>query len=161
MSAPDRAAFIGSLRTELAALQDFCRTLQAEQEALLRSDVATVLNLSKVKSGQVERLAALAAVRATFLDAQELTPDRRGMTQWLAAEPGAVRDELAKQWQDLLEAAAQARALNQSNGALIDIRLRHNQAALAALHTAAQRHTLYRPDGQADLGATTRELGRA
>jgi len=160
-SAPDRAAFVGSLQAELATLQEFCRTLQAEQDALLRSDVAAVVKLSEAKSDLVERLAALAAVRAAYLDAQQLTADRRGMAQWLLAQAGSDHETISHQWQRLLEMAAQAQALNQSNGALIGMRLSHNRAALTTLHAAAQRHTLYRPDGQADLGAITRELGRA
>jgi flagella synthesis protein FlgN len=160
-SVPDRAAFVGSLQAELAALQEFCQILQAEQEALLRSDATAVLKLSEAKSGQVERLAALAAVRSAYLGSQNLAPDQRGMAQWLAAQPDAEHERLSHQWHGLLEVAAQAHARNQSNGALIGVRLRHNQAALSTLHAAAQRHTLYRPDGQAELGATTRDLGRA
>jgi flagella synthesis protein FlgN len=83
------------------------------------------------------------------------------MTQWLHAQPLLEQETLSRQWQRLLEMAAQAQAFNRTNGALIDMRLSHNRAALATLHAAAQRHTLYRPDGQAELGATTRELGRA
>jgi flagella synthesis protein FlgN len=160
-SAPDRAAFHRSLQAELAALQEFCRILQAEQDALLRSDVAAVVQLSEAKSDLVERLAALAAVRAAYLDEQDFTADRLGMAQWLVAQGGREHEAISRQWQRLLELAAQAQALNQSNGALIGMRLSHNRAALATLHAAAQRHTLYRPDGQADLGASTRELGRA
>jgi flagella synthesis protein FlgN len=159
-SAPDRAAFEGSLRAELAALQAFCGTLEAEQTALLQADVDALLELSERKTEQVERLSALAGVRAAFLEAQALTADRRGMAQWLGRAPGDASG-LARLWQQLLELAAQAQALNQRNGGLIGLRLQHNQAALTTLQAAARRHTLYRPDGQTDLGGTSRELGRA
>jgi flagella synthesis protein FlgN len=159
-SAPDRAAFESSLRAELAALQAFCDTLEAEQDALLRADVDALLKLSELKTEHVERLSALAGVRAAFLRAQDLTPDRRGMAQWLARAP-ADGPGLASLWERLLAAAAQAQALNQRNGGLIGMRLQHNRAALATLQAAARRHALYRPDGQADLAGTTRDLGRA
>jgi flagella synthesis protein FlgN len=159
--APDQAAFEGSLQAELAALQAFCETLRAEQDALLRADVDALLELSQRKTEQVERLSALAGVRSAFLEAHDLAADRRGMAQWLATHPKADPSGLAALWQQLLDSAAQARALNQRNGGLIDLRLQHNHAALSTLQAAARRHALYRPDGQADLGATTRDLGRA
>jgi flagella synthesis protein FlgN len=158
--APDRAAFEGSLRAELAALHAFCDTLEAEQDALVRADVEALLELSGLKTEQVERLSALAGVRAAFLEAQDLTPDRRGMAQWLTRAQGDPSG-LARLWQQLLEVAAQAQALNQRNGGLIGLRLQHNHAALATLQAAARRHALYRPDGQTDLAGTSRDLGRA
>jgi flagella synthesis protein FlgN len=159
-SAPGRAALEGSLRAELAALQAFCETLQDEQDALVRADVEALLELSELKTEQVERLSTLAGVRAAFLESQDLTPDRRGMAEWLSRTQGDPPG-LARLWQQVLEAAAQAQALNQRNGGLIGLRLQHNHAALATLQAAARRHALYRPDGQTDLGGTTRDLGRA
>jgi flagella synthesis protein FlgN len=158
---PDRVAFVGGLRAELAALQEFCQILRAEQDALMRRDVEAILKLSEVKSEQVERLSALASIRAAYLDSLHLPTDRRGMAEWLVVHGRADQPELSRLWHQLLEAASEAQSINQSNGALIGVRLQHNQAALTTLHAAARRHTLYRPDGQTDVGATSRELGRA
>lgn len=159
--APDRAAFEGGLRAELAALQAFCETLRSEQDALLRADVESLLELSELKTVQVERLSALAGVREAFLEAHALPADRRGMAQWFATHAQPDPAGLASLWHQVLEMATQARALNQRNGGLIDVRLQHNHAALSTLQAAARRHALYRPDGQTDLGGTTRDLGRA
>jgi flagella synthesis protein FlgN len=83
------------------------------------------------------------------------------MAQWLAAHAGAQKPELVALWQQLLDAATAARALNDSNGGLIGARLNHNQDALAALQSAARSLSTYGPDGQAQVPAGQRELGRA
>ena len=78
-----------------------------------------------------------------------------------AARPARDQPELSALWQQVLDAATQARALNSSNGGLIGARLNHNQAALAALQSAARSLGTYGPDGQAQMPAGQRELGRA
>ena len=59
--------------------------------------------------------------------------------------------------------AAQVRAANEINGALVAARLKHNQAAITALQTAARNNTgVYGPDGGTRLTAsTTRALASA
>ena len=83
------------------------------------------------------------------------------MQEWLASRAGIDQPELSALWQQVLEAANQARALNGSNGGLIGARLNHNQAALAALQTAARSLGTYGPDGQPQMPSGQRELGRA
>jgi flagella synthesis protein FlgN len=160
-AAPERDAFVSGLRAELSGFRELQRILRAEQDCLLRADAEGLLCLTETKSRQIELLDALARLRAGYLHALSLTPDRRGMAQWLAAHAGAEKTQLAALWEQLVDAATAARALNDSNGGLIGVRLNHNQDALAALQSAARSLSTYGPDGQAHLPAGQRELGRA
>jgi flagella synthesis protein FlgN len=160
-AAAERNAFVSGLRAELAGFRELHQLLLAEQECLLRADAQTLPELVEAKSRQIERLHALAGRRAGYLVSLRFDPGRRGMQEWLANLAGTDKPELSALWQQVLDAAAQARALNGSNGGLIGARLNHNQAALAALQTAARSLGTYGPDGQAQMPAGQRELGRA
>jgi flagella synthesis protein FlgN len=158
--AAQRNAFVSALRAELAGFRALLQTLLAEQECLLRADAQALPDLTEVKSRQIELLHGLAGQRAVYLASLNFEPGRRGMQEWLAGA-GAEKRELTALWQELLDAAAGARALNNSNGGLIGARVNHNQAALGALHTAARSLGTYGPDGQPRLPAGQRELGKA
>jgi flagella synthesis protein FlgN len=160
-AAAERSAFVSALRAELAGFRELQQILLAEQECLLRADAETLPELIEVKSRQIERLHALAGRRTGHLGSLRLDPGRRGMLEWLATHAGADKPELSALWQQVVDAATQARALNDSNGGLIGARLNHNQAALATLQTAARSLSTYGPDGQPQLPAGQRELGRA
>jgi flagellar biosynthesis protein FlgN len=157
----DHAAFAAGLRAEHQTVREFCQVLEAEQASLLRSDVEALLQITQLKSSKVDRLADLANARVAHLDALRLDPGRRGMTEWLSRHAGADAPELSKLWDELVGFADKARSLNNSNGTLITTRLTHNQAALAALQSAARTSNLYGPDGQSSVMAGNRELGRA
>ena len=160
-AAPERHAFVSGLRAELSGFRELQQILQAEQDCLLRADVQALVDLTVIKSRQLELLKALGALRAGYLHSLSLAPDRCGMAQWLVVHVGAEKTQLAALWEQLLDTATAARALNDSNGGLIGARLNHNQDALAALQSAARSLSTYGPDGQAQLPAGQRELGRA
>jgi len=161
-SAPaERNAFVAGLRAELAGFRELHQILLAEQDCLLRADAQALPELIDIKSRQIERLHALAGQRSGYLAAHRLDPGHRGMQEWLSRVAGVDQPELATLWQELLDTAAQARALNSSNGGLIGARLNHNQAALAALQSAGRSLSTYGPDGQAQLPAGQRQLGTA
>lgn len=160
-AAPERSAFVSGLRAEVSGFHELRQILQAEQDCLLRADAQALIELTGIKLRQVELLGKLAGLRAGYLRSLSLTPDRRGMAQWLAEHAGAEKIQLAALWEQLLETAAAARALNDSNGGLIGARLNHNQDALAALQSAARSASTYGRDGQTQLPAGQRELGKA
>jgi flagellar biosynthesis protein FlgN len=161
-SAPaERNAFVAGLRAELSGFRELHQILLAEQDCLLRADAQTLPELIEIKSRQIERLHTLAGQRSGYLAAHRLDPSRRGMQAWLASLAATDRPELAALWQEVLDIAAQARALNGSNGGLIGARLNHNQAALAALQSAARSLSTYGPDGHAQMPAGQRALGKA
>ena len=162
-SAPaERNAFVAGLRAELAGFRELHQILLAEQDCLLRADAQALPELIEIKSRQIERLHALAgpAQRLPRRASPRSRPPRHaGVAR--AALAGADQPELAALWQEVLDTAAQARALNSSNGGLIGARLNHNQAALAALQSAGRSLSTYGPDGQAQMPAGQRELGKA
>jgi flagellar biosynthesis protein FlgN len=147
-AASDRAAFAHSLAAELTAYIELCELLRAEQGSLERGDVDTLQQVTELKARQVERLATLGATRVALLRAAQVSTDATGMEAWLASRAGAQRQDLTRIWQKLLEAAREARALNELNGGLVSARLSHGQAALAALQGAGRPQLVYGPDGR-------------
>jgi len=157
----DRAAFVASLRAERTAFGEFCQLLEAEHASLQRSDVEELLKITQLKSDKVDRLAELATVRTRYLDSVGLSTGREGMSDWMARLAGAEAAEVSNVWRELVDFAATARTLNDSNGTLITTRMSYNQAALAAMQSAARAHSLYGPDGQASVVTGNRNLGTA
>lgn len=83
----------------------------------------------------------------------------------LIAEKTALADRLnqipAGEAAGLRELAAEAQALNETNGKLIALRIQHNQRALNTLLAAADSAATYGPDGQQTAGLGGRILGSA
>lgn len=158
----DRAAFVAALEAERNAFDAFVGVLEAESAALNTGDVEALITLAQSKSEKVSILSRLSESRRAFLRAAGFSPDRTGMSGWLVAHGGADGPRLSALWNTLLDHAVRAQQLNESNGALIESRLRFNQAALASLQAAARQTTYYGPDGTTRLpGSQGRDLGSA
>ena len=160
-AAPDRTTFVRALEAELVAYNGLCELLREEQASLTQGDVERLQQLTERKARQVEQLAALGATRSAYLQDLRLDADPAGMEAWLQTGAGSQRQALTQTWQNLLDAAREARILNDLNGGLLATRLNHSQSALAALHAAGRQHLVYGPDGQNDFRAANRDLGRA
>jgi len=156
-----RSAFIEGLRAERDAFREFCDILQTERACLLRADVEALAQVTRQKSERVDRLVELRDTRTRYLESLGVDPGSSDSERWLLTHTAAEAATLSRLWKELVESARRARDLNHANAALITARLTHNQAALAALHTAAQTQSLYGPDGQTDLVPEHRELGQA
>ncbi|MHB1359010.1 MAG: flagella synthesis protein FlgN [Rhodocyclaceae bacterium] len=128
-----------TLQTEISRLGEFIDLLQREQELLIQGDTEALLPLCEKKTALANALAALAQERAGQLGADTRNPS----------------------WQTLLELAAKAKNLNESNGKLIGLHMQNNQQALAVLMNAANRAMTYGPDGQQTTGLGGRILGSA
>ncbi|MBX3664097.1 MAG: flagellar protein FlgN [Burkholderiales bacterium] len=148
-----------SLREERIATEGFLELLQHEQECLLTGNADAIGAHVENKSASLRRLAGYAERRRRFLLAQQLSPDRPGMEQWVANAGESAG--IAAEWQRLLEATRLAREVNETNGSLIAARLQSNQQALAALTAAASGTSLYGRDGQASGSWDSRRLGAA
>lgn len=147
------------LDEEIGKLREFISLLQREQELLKSGDTEKLLPLIDTKTQLANTLAALSQARETHLGRQGLPGGRAGMEAWLARHGN---DPLRKAWQELLTLAAEARALNELNGKLIGLHMRHNQQAFAALMSATDRAMIYGPDGQQQTGlGGGRILGKA
>lgn len=149
--------FAKSLDAELLVFLDFIQVLQTEQEALIQGNVDFLIELAQLKSEKVVLLSQYAMSRGHFLDAQGCAPEQGGMGKWLRQHDNPQISEL---WRKLLERAESAQRLNQSNGAMIETKLRNNQQALAVLQAAANKSALYGPDGQTHAPGMGRPLGK-
>lgn len=158
MTAHPAAVLAALIDEEFREVQSFAALLRQEQELLVKTDAAdALLPLVDRKTQSTARLKALADRREQCLRAAGLPAGRAGMEAWQAAAPAAA----CKRWQELLATAAEVRALNETNGRLIGIHWKHNQAALTALMSAADRAMTYGPDGQQRGGGGGRSFGSA
>lgn len=83
----------------------------------------------------------------------------------LLAEKSALVDRLNRMPPSreaaFLSLAAEARALNETNGKLIALHMQRTQKALSVLMAAADRGMTYGPDGQQQVGGGGRSFGSA
>lgn len=145
--AASAAVFVAGLQDEQAALTSFIGSLQAEQDALVQGDADRLAQLAADKATRIELLALLGEQRSRHLAAQNLTGNAQGMVTWLKRNPGFAA-AVKKIWLALLALAETAQQINQNNGILIETRLQQNRLKLAVLQTAAGANSVYRPDGQ-------------
>lgn len=151
ISAQAASALAALLDEEVREVVAFIELLRQEQSLLTAAGSGdSLMPLIERKSGFVVRLKTLADRREQVLGAAGFGSGRAAMDAWLGARPG--KDPAAAAWQRLLALAAEARQLNEINGKLIGIHWQHNQAALAALMSAANGATTYGPDGQQRSG---------
>lgn len=153
----DAAALAAQLRAERAAVQSFLDVLKREQEALVRGEDDRIDAEVETKSRLLASLSQFAEERGRWLAAHAHSADRTGMESWLAGRAGATT--LLKEWQELIRLTRNAYQANRTNGILIDMRLRANQRARAALASAARVTSLYGPDGRARSPFGSRPLG--
>lgn len=141
---PDLSA---ALAHEQTAMHDFVALLQQEQRLLTENSL--------------ELLPPLAERKATHaLQLNQLTETRRQLQQKYS---GSLEVEIIKSWYqtncpaaltvwlEIRDMADEAHHLNHVNGELIQMKLRHNQQALAALNQAVNNANLYGPDGQTNF----------
>lgn len=149
------------LAAEIREVGGFIELLKEEQALLASSGNADALMpVVGRKSEFTLRLKSLADQREQYLAEQRFQPGRDGMEAFLAASPAGVA--LQPRWRQLLALAKEARALNETNGKLINVHWQHNQKALAALTSAADGAMVYGPDGQqAGGGGSSRFRGSA
>ena len=142
----EKAAFLHTVESEIAAVRSFLELLEREQQMLLKGQVDDLTDIARQKNGVAAELAALAAQRDRLLAASGLASDRAGMIAWFDAHPGDSEARVA--WASLLAVAGQARERNRINGELIQLRMQHNAQALKTLMGSNVFANLYGPDGQ-------------
>lgn len=154
-----RADVIADILTqELAALRVFVDLLHKEQSLLVSPASDGLGHLAEEKSRGALALGQFAAARDRELSKLNFPNGRAGMDAWSISTTGIP---FQRAWGDLLGLAAQARALNETNGKLIASHLQHNQQSLTALLAAADKTATYGPDGQAKPSVGGRSLGSA
>lgn len=145
--------FPSRLSDERDAMRAFVVLLEKEQQALLDHDAEQLLPLAEAKNQFANRLAEMANARRQYLNSSPQSADTASWIQQNAPASRAV-------WDELRELAARAHHLNQTNGEVIQLKLRSNQQALAALIGATKSAAgLYGRDGQPSLPTPGRTLG--
>lgn len=139
--APAPASLLEALEAEREATARFVELLRREQQALGGSTADEVDAITPVKARMAEELAQHVRNRRAHLIGMRLTPDAQGMRAWAAAH--AECGKATALWESLRALVGQARALNETNGVLIEMRLQHCERSLAALNEACGRTTLY------------------
>lgn len=138
-----------AMTAEYGALVNFVALLEREQEMLLENRTDQLLELAGKKTTDALSLNKLADARRALLqkNVPQLTID--AIQAWLKTHS---QDGLAI-WQKILELAKRAHQMNDTNGELIQIKLRHNQQSLSVLSKAVNKANLYGPNGQPDFSA--------
>lgn len=146
------------LQGERDAMRDFVALLEREQSALVENDTDAVMDLAEQKSEQALRLHSLVEARTALFK-----------RRYNGLAPAAIQHELQTKdphswnlWLELRDFAERAQHLNQSSGELIQLKMRHNQQALAVLNNASNQANLYGANGQPSFTpGSGRPLGSA
>lgn len=161
----DASSLLSLLGRESDAFRQFYQILESEQAALLDGDINRLLPLAQQKNNKVLELTQVGDARNALLTRATGADNQIGMNAWLARFDADGRFGVAKRWEELLDLARRAKALNESNGLVINSRLASNEEALAILTgAAASTSRLYGRDGQAygsAPGSSGRPLGKA
>ena len=143
--------FLSNLNDECTSLRAFVVLLEDEQRVLLGQHTEELLPLAEAKIQLTNKIATLSAARQRYLP-----EGTSNMVDWLKQN---IPQGLPT-WQEARQLAAHVQRLNQTNGELIQIKLRYNQQALGVLYGAAQSTAgLYGADGQPNLPSGSRTLG--
>jgi len=147
---------LGALTAERSALQKFIRLLEQEQGLLTENNSDPLLELAEQKSAQAINLNELAEARRNLMQQNIPALSAEAIHTWLKAHS----TEGLAIWQEIRALAKQAQQINNTNGELIQMKLRHNQQSLAVLSNAVNKANLYGPDGQTSFSpGSGRSLG--
>jgi flagella synthesis protein FlgN len=151
--ASQTADFSSRLNEERAALRAFVVLLEKEQQTLLNQSVEQLQALAEAKTLSALKLTEMANARRRYISST--SPDL-DTAAWILKHVPSCRPI----WDDIRELAVQAHQLNQTNGEVIQLKLRSNQQALTTLLGAAKSAAgLYGRDGQPSIPTTGRTLG--
>lgn len=156
MKQPNASPLLAALAAERTALLKFVALLEREQGMLVESQNDQLLELSEQKSSDAIELNKLAEARRALLKQHlpQLTAD--SVRAWLEMHS----PEGLALWQEIIALAGRAQLLNDANGEVIQMKLRHNQQSLSVLSNAVNKAGLYGPDGQASFSpGSGRSLG--
>lgn len=147
-------ALLKALNDERSALSAFVALLEREQDLLLNNQVDQLLEVAEQKSGDALALNELAEKRHKLL--RQFNSGNATTESWFREN----RPDALSIWQDIDSMTKRAQHLNQTNGELIQMKLRHNQQALTVLSNAVNKTGVYGRNGQPHFaGGSSRTLG--
>lgn len=151
----DPAMFRALAEEEAKVVVEFVQVLKQEQEALVTGQTDRIVPLADAKNTFCQQLDRFGRHRLMLIGAAGMTSGE-SLKIWLSQQAQAVRDA----WSALISLAREAQDLNRQNGQLISNRMQANSQALNVLLAAADRASLYGPDGQPHTRGGGRILGK-
>ncbi|QDQ28185.1 flagellar protein FlgN [Chitinimonas arctica] len=144
---------LSALQHELEQLMRFIDLLEREQNALIANTLAELEDFAKQKAGYAQTLESLAKERRRLFEVNgvELSPDPPHPLLKARFLPDDAVPAVALCWQQLMQAARQASAFNETNGHLIDTRQQQNQQLMALLQSSQNSTLSYDAYGQPRL----------
>lgn len=153
---PSSTALLTALSSELSALQGFVVLLEREQGMLMANQTEELLSLAEQKSREAVQLNQIAESRVGLLQPHIPQPNSELIEIWLSGN----HPEALSAWLTIITLTKHAQQLNQTNGELIQMKLRHNQQALTVLSNAVNKAAIYGKNGQPDFSpGSGRSLG--
>ncbi len=147
------AQMLDCLREEDAAVVAFTSLLEEESAALAgRQSFETLQAITDRKNEYAALLGGLSHRRDSLLAELDLPAAHEGTEAAAARYPA-----LAEAWQTLLTHSAHAAAINERNGTLIDMHLRHTEDALEALRNVGAASNLYTSQGRSGVAGALRK----
>jgi flagellar biosynthesis/type III secretory pathway chaperone len=158
MGRPADGELVQALAAEHGSLSAFVRVLREEQETLAEGGLDALPALAEEKLKLAGEVSAHAQARRGRVLGLGHSADRAGME--LCLQQHAPR-ACADLWREIIALAETGRALNETNGVLVERQLAQSRQALAVLHSASGAGGLYDRDGQARPQGATRDYGAA
>ncbi|WP_374353806.1 flagella synthesis protein FlgN [Chitinimonas sp.] len=152
-----------SLKRELEEIDAFVALLEREQQALIDNTLAELLDLSKQKAVLAGQLEAISHARRQAFEQHAVVLANDAPHELISVNGLPAQGEMVALWQQLLNSARRASALNQTNGRLIDTRQQQNQQLMGLLQANASHNAVLSYDafGQARLSKSGGSLGKA
>lgn len=134
-----------NLTTENQAINNLIGLIQQEQSLLINANIVEVEQIIVHKAQHVAKLAELSNQRHAILALAGYQPGESGMQSWIDQHTDHKVNEA---WQSLLTQIRAAKAMNHTNGLLINTHLNRNQTTLNVLRGSNKTGNFYGPDGQ-------------
>ncbi len=134
----------------LKLTQNLFELLKAEYQQLKqKTDPASIASLAERKKDIVTQLEQFSKQLGQVLATEKLLVNQEGVLGYLAKAKAAGINvaELSDSWLNITTLSKACQALNEQNGASIDLLSRHTQRSLHILRGKTQLTTTYGPDG--------------
>ncbi|WP_434515334.1 flagella synthesis protein FlgN [Dechloromonas sp. ARDL1] len=140
---PDLA---GILAREIELVSRFISLLDQEQDSLKKANADALQAITAEKMPLIAQMNSAEGERMAAIGATGQPGAKASMQRWL--EDNTADAAVAKNWQQLLELAREAKALHDLNIQLVEMHLRNATEALAILTQPPESSSLYGASGQ-------------
>ncbi|MGD8784110.1 MAG: flagellar protein FlgN [Thioalkalispiraceae bacterium] len=140
-------AFIDNLSGLDSALDQLNKLLIKEESALAEQKLEAIEVIAKEKHQLTAQVEQAEQLRQTHCTQLQMTPDKKGLQQWLVNQPANLRQQIAELWKRISYLGQKCNTQNQINGILVAHLQRHTQDALSILRGAVTGQDSYSQKG--------------